>query len=205
MNQIIRYANYVDSTKVLGPNDRAVLWVYGCCFDCDGCIAKGYKSGTYKTHTVDEMVKWFLSTGKTHLTISGGEPFLQADALALFVNSIRQTIDMGVIIYSGFTLSELSEKSKSDEGVRTLLKLTDILIDGRYEKALDDERPYIGSSNQRIILLSDRYVDDIEKYYDTKEGRKIELKLDSEKTLLIGVPSAQQRSLWENLKQFADE
>ena len=205
MNMIIHYANYVDSSRVLGPYDRAVLWVYGCCFDCDGCIAKSYKSGTYNTDTVDEMVKWFLSTGKTHLTISGGEPFLQAEALALFIKLIRQSVDVGVIVYSGFTFDELSEKSMNNEGVKALLELADILIDGRYVKALDDGRPYIGSSNQRIILISDRYADDIEDYYNIQEGRKVELKLDSEKTLLIGVPSAEQRSLWKNLKQFADE
>lgn len=204
MSQIIRYANRVESTKVLGPYDRAVIWVYGCCFNCEGCVARRYRSGVYYNASVDDMTEWFLSTKKSHLTISGGEPFLQADALALLIKNIRSETDVGVVIYTGFTYAELADKAEKEEDVKALLELADLLIDGRYVQESDDGRPYIGSSNQRIIPLTNRYADEIEAYYGTAVGRKIELRFDSEKTVLIGVPSAEQRKLWEHLKQIAD-
>ena len=204
MSQIIRYANRVESTKVLGPCDRAVIWVYGCCFNCEGCVARRYRSGVYHNASVEDMTEWFLSTKKSHLTISGGEPFLQADALALLIKNIRSETDAGVVIYTGFTYAELAAKAEKEEGVKALLELADLLIDGRYVQESDDGRPYIGSSNQQIIPLTDRYADEIEAYYGTAVGRQIELRFDSEKTVLIGVPSAEQRKLWEHLKQIAD-
>ncbi len=204
MNRTIRYVTRVSTTRVLGPYERAAVWVFGCCFDCEGCIAHRYKSGTSLSADASEMAAWFLSTGKEHLTISGGEPFLQADALAEMIAIIRRSCDAGVIIYSGFTLEELSERARTDSGVSALLKAVDILIDGRYIRELDDERPYIGSSNQRVIPLTDRYAEAIDSYYNSGGARKIELSLDAEKTLLVGVPSVSQRQLWEQMKEFAD-
>ncbi len=205
MNWTIRYVTRVSTTRVLGPYERAALWVFGCCFDCDGCIAHRYKSGTCLSASANEMAEWFLSTGKEHLTISGGEPFLQSEALAEMIAIIRRNRDTGVIIYTGFTLEELSGRAQTDSGVSALLQAADILIDGRYIRELDDERPYIGSSNQRVIPLTDRYADVIDSCYNSGGARKIELSLDAEKTLLVGVPSASQRQLWEQMKAFADQ
>lgn len=82
MEKTIRYSERIESTRLLGPGDRAVLWVFGCCFDCPGCIAYNFKHGSYYEDTVDSIVDWILSTGKKDITISGGEPMLQAEKLA---------------------------------------------------------------------------------------------------------------------------
>lgn len=89
------------------------------------------------------------------ITISGGEPFLQAAELA---DMLRKVADLsgekpGVIIYTGYTLEEL----ETLPGAQELLALTDILIDGPYIRELDDGKSLRGSSNQRVHFLSDRY------------------------------------------------
>ena len=201
----IYWAMRLSSTKVLGPYERAAIWVHGCCFDCQGCIAQQYKNGSFQTTSPEDMAAWFFSTNRQHLTISGGEPFLQAEALSTFLKIVRAKMDTGVIIYSGFTYEELLTKAEQEPGTAELLSQTDILIDGRYEQELDDGRPYIGSSNQNMLLLSPRYNAEAELYYNCAKGRKIELKLDTQQTVMAGVPSKEQKCLWEHLKRLADQ
>lgn len=60
-----------------------------------------------------------------------------------------------VVTYTGYTYEQLLEMSKTDEGVKDLLEVTDILIDGPYvEEKRDLDLKYRGSSNQRIIILN---------------------------------------------------
>lgn len=183
----INYSHFVTNTEFLGPYRRSVLWVQKCCFSCEGCIApEMQKDGGHFSDT-KTLANILLSDSTTEgITISGGEPFLQADALLEMINIMKNRRDIGVIIYSGFTLDEL--RAKSDSAVDKLLSVTDILIDGRYEKNLDDGIAYRGSSNQRIICLSDRYKKVSEVYYGNF-ARKTELRIDNGHIVLVGVPS----------------
>lgn len=187
--KMINYSHFVTNTEFLGPYKRSVLWVQGCCFSCEGCIApEMQKNGGHFADTAT-LADILLSDASTEgVTISGGEPFLQADALAEMIDTMKSQRNIGVVIYSGFTLDELKEKSVSDSGVKNLLLRTDILIDGRYIKSLDDGIAYRGSSNQNIICLSDRYKDISQSYYGDF-ARKTELKIDKDRLVLVGVPS----------------
>ena len=63
---------------------------------------------------------------------------------------------LSLVCFSGYTHEELLEKK--DKNINELLKYTDILIDGGFEKdKFDLSRPWVGSSNQRYIFLTDRY------------------------------------------------
>lgn len=203
---MIQYSERVDDTELLGPGTRAVLWVYGCCFDCPGCVAQNYRKGAYKTADVDELVKWYAHTGAEGLTISGGEPMLQAEGLAQMIKGIREIKDCGVIIYSGFHYEQLLEMSKENSGIRDLLEETDILIDGPYLKKEDHNEPYRGSANQRILRLSQRYEEElINSYYYETKGRKIDIRLSNQKTVMIGVPSKEQVEIWGKIKALGDK
>ena len=83
------------------------------------------------------------------ITISGGEPFLQAEALISLIRTIKTRRDIGVIVYSGFTLDELER----DDEKSSLLSEIDVLIDGRYIKELDDGRAYVGSSTKSYTIF----------------------------------------------------
>lgn len=192
----VKIAHFEENTKLLGPYDRFVIWVHGCCFDCKGCLADDYKNGAYQEYTISELAEKILLSDIEGITISGGEPFLQAEALAELIFRIRQKKNIGVIIYSGFTLEELKEKNSAQK----LLKNTDILIDGRYIQELDDNRAYIGSSNQKIHYLTERYLSAGKEYYQNTK-RKIEIKLFPDKAVMIGVPSKEQLNTWNDLKK----
>lgn len=204
MEKTIRYSERIESTQLLGPGDRAVLWVFGCCFDCPGCIAYNFKHGSYYEDTVDSIVDWILSTGKNDITISGGEPMLQAEKLATVLEHVRQVRDMGVIVYSGHIYEDLLVRAEKDDGIHRFLNSIDILIDGPFVESLNNNDPYRGSSNQRIISLTSRYSDVIEDYYYKQEGRKIEVRISGEKTLMIGVPSKDQAEIWRQIKNLGE-
>lgn len=85
------------------------------------------------------------------ITILGGEPFIQPRALLELV-TLCQTNNLTVIVFSGFLYELLQENHPA------ILSKIDILIDGPFiiEK-LDKKRRLIGSTNQRVIKLSDVY------------------------------------------------
>ena len=192
---VLKISHTEAHTELLGPYDRFVIWVHGCCFDCEGCLAFNTRYGEYTEMSVDELAERIIKSNCEGITISGGEPFLQTAALVALVKAVRSVRDTGVIVYSGFTLKEL----QSNTDYMKLLELADILIDGRYIKELDDGRAYIGSSNQRLYYLTDRYREIGRKYYSASK-RRAEIKFGRDKVSLIGVPSATVLKIWEEIK-----
>ncbi len=143
------------STRVLGPGNRIVIWTQGCNKDCQGCISPETKS--MQNHHIirtDKLTALILSVPNLEgITISGGEPFLQSEALLQLLESIREKSDLSVIIYTGYLYEELIK----DDVKKRITELCDVLIDGEYIETLNDDRGLRGSSNQRVIMLSDRY------------------------------------------------
>ena len=195
-------SHYVKRTKVLGPFERSALWVSGCCFDCDGCIAKEMNKQNPTSMNVETLVEVFSSEDVEGITISGGEPFLQAKSLVKMVRGIRDKRDYGVIVYTGFEYEELI-KSK-DPAVTNFLKEIDILIDGKYIKEEDDGKPYRGSANQKIRLLTERYKEEYTSYYMSDDKRNIEIKVEPDHIYMVGVPSEYGLNTWRELKKRAE-
>lgn len=201
----LRYAERLNKSKILGPYNRAILWVYGCCFECEGCIAKNFRYGTYQDTTADECAEWYMSLCDVEgITISGGEPILQAEALADMLDIIEKKIDLGVILYTGFLYDELLVMAENDKDIERLLGHIDLLIDGPYMMELDDNQPYKGSANQRFILLTERYKNVFDEYYSNEKGRKIEFILSKSKSLMVGVPSKEQTAIWNSIKELGE-
>lgn len=208
----IRYAHYSFNVDNLGPGFRHVLWVQGCCFRCEGCIAPNYqKSGGIEIEVQELAAKFLEETNKRRsavsektiegITISGGEPFLQAEALAEFIKILKKSRPWGIIVYTGFTMEELKEKEKNDPSIKRLLDELDLLIDGRYVADLDKGDSLRGSSNQRIWNFTDRYKKQLETVYGKKE-RHITIRFEDDKMVLIGVPDETDKKRWENMKKY---
>jgi hypothetical protein len=85
---------------------------------------------------------------------SGGEPFLQAKALAELARFVRET-DRTVVSYSGFLREEL--ESDAVAGASELLSQLDVLIDGPFMPELAAPLPWRGSNNQRVHFLTSRH------------------------------------------------
>ena len=64
------------------------------------------------------------------------------------LKSVKASVNKPIWIYSGYTYEEILENEKRTE----LLKLCDVLVDGRFVEELKDLKlRFRGSSNQRII------------------------------------------------------
>ena len=149
----MRIAGTVQDSIVDGPGFRFVLFTQGCPHHCEGCQNPQTHDPVGGTEvSTDEIVRQLLSNPLTDgITFSGGEPFEQAADCAVIA---RQAGDQGLNVwtYSGYTFEQLAEKMKEDPGTEELLKLPDVLVDGRFvlaEKSFDV--PWRGSRNQRLI------------------------------------------------------
>ena len=176
-------------TESLGPGLRAVVWVQGCRFRCPGCIAPEWQ--TLKVGdlvTPEALAERILSDHDiTGLTISGGEPFLQAAGLAHLVRLLRAERDLDVISFSGYLLEQLTAMNSA--GPAALLSELDVLVDGPYSQRHNNGRGLRGSTNQTIHYLTDRL-----KGYDLENApRQVDLRIGASDILLVGIPTTAMR------------
>ena len=182
MNDKLRLYMTAPCSEVLGPYKRFIVWVQGCKRRCKGCIAKdSWALDGGELVEVDTIVQQILRQENIEgITISGGEPFLQQDALCELIRKVREHKDIGVIIYTGMKYSEIENTA--------LAHSADLIIDGEYVEELNDNKSLRGSSNQNALCLTERYNDIVSEYYGIN-GRKIELILADGVTKMIGIPS----------------
>ena len=170
----IRIFKIIKRTKVEGPNLRYCIWVQGCSKHCKGCYATNTwdKKGGILLDTKDIIEDIKTQRGIEGVTFLGGEPFEQARALAQIARATKG-LGLSVVAFTG-NLYEYLIKS-SDKNIHRLLKYTDLLIDGGFEKEnFDLSRPWVGSKNQRYIFLSNFYCEDDLKNFKNK----IEIRID---------------------------
>ena len=170
----------------LGPGRRFVVWVQGCCFDCPGCTSPQWRTADGGVFTeVDELSQIICQTPDIQgLTISGGEPMLQAGTLAHLVQMVRRNRSLSVICYTGFDLKAL--ENDKEPGRMKLISLCDVLIDGPYIAALNDNRGLRGSSNQQVHFISDCYAGMKDTF--VSGPRRMQLEFSGDDLLAAGVP-----------------
>lgn len=117
------------------------------------------------------------------LTISGGEPMLQARGLCETIRIVRQQREFSVICYTGFTLENL--RSIHVPCIDRFIATIDVVIDGPYIDELNNNKGWRGSSNQRIHFLSGLYHDREEEFLHRQ--RDIEIHLFERHYLLVGI------------------
>lgn len=118
---------------------RTVLFLQGCNLHCKGCqnqstwdITKGKKVSTKEL--ADELRKKCFNK---ELTISGGEPLLQADALQELFEELK---DFDLCLYTGHEYKDIPE------GILKYLRYVKV---GPFVQDLrTTTKPFVGSSNQ---------------------------------------------------------
>ncbi|HEY3377692.1 MAG TPA: 4Fe-4S single cluster domain-containing protein [Armatimonadota bacterium] len=147
-------AGYAFPVEGLGPGRRIALWVRGCARRCPGCIAPElWHAGTPRdiTQVADELLPFLVQADG--LTISGGEPFEQAESLAALLDLLRAESDIEALIYTGYRREELEARN---DACADLLARTDLLIDSPFHEAEANTLQWRGSDNQRVHLLTER-------------------------------------------------
>lgn len=170
--------------KALGPGNRVGIWMNGCNRSCEGCISPELQEyDASKEVTVNEIMLMIrrIQTPIEGFTISGGEPFLNPEALNEMVQSLASVCD-DILIFTGYRIEEL--RLQKNEAIDSVLNVCAALIDGPYIKELNDDKGLCGSSNQRCLVF---------KYYDRYQGieasdRTLQNVMYGNKILTIGIP-----------------
>jgi anaerobic ribonucleoside-triphosphate reductase activating protein len=171
MTPQLNIMGYLNRSEVNGPGCRAVVWVQGCWRECPDCFnPSSWSFAVNQLVSVEELAERILSEPVNQgVTFSGGEPFLQAPALAALAKQIK-TAGLNVMSFTGYTLSELRSPN-APKGAEDLLDQLDILIDGPYVSALAIHAPNspVSSRNQRLHVFNPAFADKIDWASDQTE------------------------------------
>lgn len=168
----------------LGPGNRVVIWTSGCNRRCLGCANPElwiqHPEQQIAPQKLVSIIHDTITESVDGITISGGEPFLQAEELFEFLDLLPLNTD--ILVFSGYTYEELL----SDDKCRKLLGKIDVLIDGSYQDDLNDGKSALrGSVNQRIIYLNQIVQDRYEQYL--KQGRLIQNFVYDYRIISVGI------------------
>ncbi len=150
-DQNLRIAGVIDESIVDGPGIRFVIFTQGCPHHCPGCHNP-------QTHDFaggqDVLISKLLYDVQADpliagVTLSGGEPFCQAEPLSELVRVLKLG-GKHIMIYTGYTWEQLIKWD--DHCVQALLRQCDVLVDGPFIEAERDlSLHFRGSRNQRLI------------------------------------------------------
>jgi anaerobic ribonucleoside-triphosphate reductase activating protein len=164
----LRLSGIVWESIVDGPGIRCAVFAQGCPHTCPGCHNPqtwSYEGGFTMPH--DKIIQ---RTRKNPLlrgiTLTGGEPFEQAEAMAGLARQARSN-GYDVVAYTGYTYEELIEKAASVSSILTLLEQVDLLVDGRYDETRRRlDLPFRGSDNQRLVNVPQSLAEGIVRLTD---------------------------------------
>jgi anaerobic ribonucleoside-triphosphate reductase activating protein len=210
----LQIAQIVPCTEAEGPGRRFALWLQGCPLRCPGCCNPEmlpFEGGTAMTvrdllGQIEDAARVPSSPfpsppggrrgegeeGIEGITLLGGEPLAHAAGAAALARAVRER-GRSVMIFTGYTLEEA--RQLTDPAVGELLALTDILVDGPYLRDQpESRRRWIGSANQRIHFLSDRYRADDPRWL---LPNTLEIRLRGPELTVNGFPARSAVGLWK--------
>ena len=143
----------IHDSVVDGPGVRTVLFMAGCPHRCIGCHnPASWNASNGVDVSLEDVMRVIDCAGWGNVTVSGGEPFLQLEALYELVTRCKAK-GYDVWVYTGYTVEQLA--SWDHPLVIELFASIDVLVDGPFIEAQRDESlAFRGSTNQRIIPLN---------------------------------------------------
>lgn len=176
----------------LGPGLRAGIWTQGCTIGCAGCMSRDTwdpEAGT--TNAVADVLAWLrgLPDELSGVTVSGGEPFQQPDALCALLCGIRDWSSLrprpvDVMVYSGYTTAALRRSPRRAEA----MDLCDVVVTGPYIARRAPGGRWRGSANQRIEVMTRLGHDRFATPADEPSRGELEMGLDDGRWWIVGVP-----------------
>ena len=99
---------------------------------------------------MDNLIRIIVNDPFAHVTLSGGDPLLQAEGCAELARRVKAETDKTIWCYTGYTWERLL--AESNVHVMSLLQNIDVLVDGPFIQSLRNaDLLFRGSSNQRLI------------------------------------------------------
>ena len=180
---------------VLGPGRRVGIWVQGCSIECPGCVSRDtWPSMSHRdripvaelTARIDALVDGGAEGPVDGITLTGGEPFDQADALDGLLEALRSWLDRrgapsaDLLVYTGY------EESRARELAAGAFELADAVIAGPYRAGRPGTQ-WWGSGNQRLITrdggTADRYRSALRE-----APSELQVAVEQGQVFIIGVP-----------------
>jgi len=171
----------------LGPGRRLGIWFQGCSIRCPGCISTdtwGPGQRRIALHQLlADILPWLIEADG--ITLSGGEPFDQFDALLLLLRELRQLSRADILVYSGYSLERLEPRLREAAG------LIDALISDPYQQHTSQSLALRGSDNQRLSLLTElgrARLGDYERQLESAD-KALDLMFDNDGSVwMAGIP-----------------
>ena len=145
---MLRILHIVEGTSVDGPGLRTSIYLAGCNHRCPGCHnPDSWDPRGGEDRTLDELMQ-VIAYNEAPVTLSGGDPLQQSDAVRALVHRIKQELGYNVWCYTGYTWENIVNDPMLLDAVREL----DVLVDGPFIQQLRDIKlRFRGSRNQRLI------------------------------------------------------
>lgn len=173
----------------LGPGRRAGIWLQGCRIGCAGCMSRDTWEPAAESSLVplSEVTDWVESVaeGLDGITISGGEPFDQPEALGALTRWLRERFDpatVDILVYTGYRKNLVLARHAM------ILGSIDALITEPFRQRLGTQLRWRGSANQQLVMLSDlgrsRYAEHVGAAADTP----LQIDVRDGAVSIIGIP-----------------
>ena len=178
--KLLNVTKIIEKSQSNGPGIRAVIWFQGCNRHCRGCYNQ--EMWSFDKKELISPLNLFRKIQSIEdiegITLTGGEPLLQASTLIDFLKLIRST-RLSVICFTGYELNEICKPEQLE-----ILKHIDILKTGNYNEELyEEDLPLRGSSNQKLVFLTDRY-----SFENIKQEQIFEIFISENKIQITGFP-----------------
>jgi anaerobic ribonucleoside-triphosphate reductase activating protein len=136
-----------------GPGARFVIWTQGCTLACPGCFNPETHSGDGgERRTTEELAEAAINAeGIDGVTITGGEPLQQSEAVAEFCGQVKG--HRSIVILTGFSRREI----ESDPVRMKAVENADMVVAGRYNAGRYLGKGLRGSGNKEYWALTGRY------------------------------------------------
>jgi anaerobic ribonucleoside-triphosphate reductase activating protein len=136
----------------LGPGRRIGIWLQGCSIRCPGCMSLDTWAPASVPTTVSVVMAliapWLIEADG--VTISGGEPFDQPEALSFLLGRLNYEAPGSILVYSGYPLDRLKAQHPG------ILALIDVLVSEPFDARNSVPALLRGSSNQIVTCLTPR-------------------------------------------------
>lgn len=186
MNIAINKVHFPVTT--LGCGRRLGIWTQGCSIHCPGCVSRD----TWDTEARHQIALEDLLAGcaawlaqADGVTISGGEPFDQPDALRELLHQLRARTAGDLLVFSGYPHERLRERHAD------ILALADVLISEPFVAHAGQTLALRGSDNQRVFLLTplaqSRYPADLDRRA-WEPQRHLDLMMEGDDLWMAGIP-----------------
>ena len=180
---------------VLGPGQRLGIWVQGCSIGCRGCMSRDTwpEAPPEDKVTVPEVIDQIWERMQSRplvpdgVTISGGEPFEQPEALEQLIPALRALSaqfgnpDADILVYTGY------EEERAREISPEAFSRADAVIVGPYRASEDSGEAWWGSANQRLVINNGRFADRYSRALASAE-RELQISVEGSEVFIAGIP-----------------